>query len=142
MTSSEDELVHSTLLEIETIIRDLHWTVANGYYMGYELGYMKGVLEHLLSKHPNVTTRGDYLKGYLNGYGQGLLYLVRSKALGRPVEQHEYGMTPPEVTRDTAERTVVSRDGFGQERGSIEDMACNEDFQFRETTRSILKKKK
>lgn len=84
MNSSEEETVQSALNQIEAVIRDLNWGIPNGYVMGYELGYMKGVLEHILRTHPDIQTRGSYMQGYVNGYSQGLLYLVRSNAVSRP----------------------------------------------------------
>lgn len=84
MNLNEQQTVKAALDQIEAVIRDLNWGIPNGYVMGYELGYMKGVLEHILRTHPDIQTRGAYLQGYINGYSQGLLYLVRSNAVARP----------------------------------------------------------
>jgi len=83
MDLQEQQTVKAALDQIEAVIRDLNWGIPNGYVMGYELGYMKGVLEHILRTHPDMQTRGVYLQGYINGYSQGLLYLVRSNAVAR-----------------------------------------------------------
>lgn len=107
MNEHEQQTVQSALNQIEAVIRDLNWGVPNGYVMGYELGYMKGVLEHLLRTHPDIQTRGPYMQGYVNGYSQGLLYLVRSNAIARP----------PGVRRGISRRALGIQREENQDRG-------------------------
>ena len=78
----DQEVIHSALAQVDQIMSDLTGGPqgTRGYYNGYELGYAKGVLEHLLRSCRDLHHREAYVKGYINGYAQGILYTLRQRA--------------------------------------------------------------
>lgn len=78
----DQQVIQSALAQVDQIMCDLTGGPQGtlGYYNSYELGYAKGVLEHLLRSCPDLRHREAYVKGYVNGYAQGILYTLRQRA--------------------------------------------------------------
>ena len=73
---SDNEIVRMALKQVEKTLKQLgaRSRSSQAYTVGYELGYIKGVLEHVLRIIPESQNKEAYMKGYVSGYIQGMLY--------------------------------------------------------------------